>query len=331
MLLIISCHILQGLNLKIAFWINVGVQIFFFISGFLYGEKIVQNINEFYTRRIKKKLLPTLYIYIVILVLEKIFLHNSYPVKLVIGNFLGFGGFIGTFPIVSHTWFISYILLCYFLVPVFSCMFSSNGFNRNLILLISTLFFLFLLQTYNITIINTSWINNFILGYFYSKCCNTVKEKRIYKTIIFVLFSIIIPFAIIYQEGIRNAFPSFMNSHSKSIIEYGHVFLGCVLFIILYDFFTVINPKYNFVLRFSDDYSFYIYLTHQIFILKQFSVLFCTENLFINILFIILLSFVSGVLLKYISIVFEKCLDVILKQLKFFIKRGNETIWKIEN
>ena len=64
MLMIISCHILQGLNLRLAFWINVGVQIFFFVSGFLYGERVVLNIKDFYIKRTKKILLPTLYIYI---------------------------------------------------------------------------------------------------------------------------------------------------------------------------------------------------------------------------------------------------------------------------
>lgn len=54
MLMIISCHILQGLNNKWAFWVNVGVQIFFFISGFLYGKKDIDNIKTFYVGRLKK-------------------------------------------------------------------------------------------------------------------------------------------------------------------------------------------------------------------------------------------------------------------------------------
>jgi len=35
LLMIISCHIFQWLGYEAAFWINLGVQIFFFISGFL--------------------------------------------------------------------------------------------------------------------------------------------------------------------------------------------------------------------------------------------------------------------------------------------------------
>ena len=39
LLAIIICHILQGLNLEAAFWLNIGVQVFLFMSGYLYGQK----------------------------------------------------------------------------------------------------------------------------------------------------------------------------------------------------------------------------------------------------------------------------------------------------
>lgn len=42
-LMIISCHILQGLKYEAAYWVNLGVQVFFFISGYLYGKKEIKN------------------------------------------------------------------------------------------------------------------------------------------------------------------------------------------------------------------------------------------------------------------------------------------------
>ena len=38
-IMIVSCHFLQYFNLELAWWLNVGVQIFFIMSGFLYGNK----------------------------------------------------------------------------------------------------------------------------------------------------------------------------------------------------------------------------------------------------------------------------------------------------
>lgn len=40
MLCIVSCHILQGLEKEAAFWLNVGVQIFFVVSRiFIWQER----------------------------------------------------------------------------------------------------------------------------------------------------------------------------------------------------------------------------------------------------------------------------------------------------
>ena len=43
MLMIIACHICQHYEIELAFWFNVGVQVFFMISGFLYGQKDINN------------------------------------------------------------------------------------------------------------------------------------------------------------------------------------------------------------------------------------------------------------------------------------------------
>ena len=48
MCLIVTCHIMQrdnfasninGAHIEWAFWLNVGVQMFLFLSGYLYGKK----------------------------------------------------------------------------------------------------------------------------------------------------------------------------------------------------------------------------------------------------------------------------------------------------
>ena len=233
-------------------------------------------------------------------------MNNSYSKNIILGNFLGLGGFICNFSIVSHTWFISYILLCYFIIPVLQRLFSEKRFEINLVYLAGVFLSCLIIKMFNLTIINTSWINNYILGYFFSRCCHTNQERAIYKGIIYITFIMIIPFAVIYQEKINVNLPGFINSLSDVIIEYGHVFLGCVLFIALYDLIDVLKLPNNCILQFSDSYSFYIYLVHQIFILKSFSVLFCTKIMPLNILLIIVLSLIGGIILKLISYYIEK-------------------------
>lgn len=43
MLSIIICHIMQYLNIELAWWFNVGVQVFLCISGYLYSDRKISD------------------------------------------------------------------------------------------------------------------------------------------------------------------------------------------------------------------------------------------------------------------------------------------------
>lgn len=62
MVSIILCHLVQELNnitiAKTAQFFNVGVYIFLFLSGWLYGQKNIQNISEWFIGRVKRVLIP---------------------------------------------------------------------------------------------------------------------------------------------------------------------------------------------------------------------------------------------------------------------------------
>ena len=61
---IIVCHFMQYYGLLLAWWFNVGVQIFLCMSGFLYGGRDIKNPIAFYKKQIPKILIDY---YIVIL------------------------------------------------------------------------------------------------------------------------------------------------------------------------------------------------------------------------------------------------------------------------
>ena len=54
MIMIISCHILQGLNNNFAFWINTGVQLFFFVSAFYMEKRKLVILKNFIKKEWKK-------------------------------------------------------------------------------------------------------------------------------------------------------------------------------------------------------------------------------------------------------------------------------------
>lgn len=80
-LLIVACHILQGYENRWAWVLNVGVQVFFFISGFLYGKKDIQNSFVWWKGRIKKVYLPYLCYLILCIPLFWIFASEFISVK----------------------------------------------------------------------------------------------------------------------------------------------------------------------------------------------------------------------------------------------------------
>lgn len=58
LIMIVSCHFLQKLDNKWAWVLNIGVQIFFLISGYLYGFKQIDNWILWLIKRIRKVYIP---------------------------------------------------------------------------------------------------------------------------------------------------------------------------------------------------------------------------------------------------------------------------------
>ena len=55
---ILVCHILQSYDNQWAWVLNVGVQIFLVLSGFLYGHKNVDNWRIWFSSRLRKLYVP---------------------------------------------------------------------------------------------------------------------------------------------------------------------------------------------------------------------------------------------------------------------------------
>ena len=72
---IITCHIMQYLDVEPAWWFNVGVQIFLCISGFLYGkrDKISDDLT-FYKKNIIKILVDYYVVIIPVILLFMVFI-----------------------------------------------------------------------------------------------------------------------------------------------------------------------------------------------------------------------------------------------------------------
>ena len=77
MLSIIACHFCQYYNSEWAWWLNVGVQVFFIISGYLYGSKSIDEPILWLKKRFVKILTPY-YIFLTLAIIGYIMCHLTY-------------------------------------------------------------------------------------------------------------------------------------------------------------------------------------------------------------------------------------------------------------
>ena len=310
LLMIITCHIFQGLDNELAFWFNLGVQIFFFISGYLYGNKEVRDFKKFFKNKIIKILMSLSVLVLIMVIVEYFCFNHSYSKKFILANLLGFGGFYGTLDLLGNTWFVSYILICYLLTPVLQKLIKNNvNATKNLLILI-VLSILFM--EFDVMYINGIWLCNYIIGYYYGSNIKTKKKKRDFRYIILALITIVLPFSLCLKYDLINGIPNIIRSHRLLICSMEHTLLGCLLFLMFNFVLGKINIKDNYILRFSDKYSYYIYLVHQIFILNDMSLLNLTDYFMINIIIIFIMAILCGVILYWLCFLILKLSKTIL-------------------
>lgn len=87
MIMIISCHFMQYFEMELAWWFNVGVQIFFVMSGFLYGSRTIDKPIEFLCKQFRKILIPYWTIIISVSIIHKLFLPTVFSWEKVISAF----------------------------------------------------------------------------------------------------------------------------------------------------------------------------------------------------------------------------------------------------
>ena len=68
--LITSCHFLQYFDNWLAWWLNVGVQVFLFMSGYLYGKREITSDILFYKKQLRKILIPYYVVVVVFIIVE---------------------------------------------------------------------------------------------------------------------------------------------------------------------------------------------------------------------------------------------------------------------
>ena len=287
MFMIIICHMLQYFGCALAWWFNVGVQIFLCISGFLYGTKHITNVPRFYYNRIKKILVPYYVTILPFALLEAVFARNMFQWQ----NFARALILNSTLVGAEHLWFVPTIILCYIITPILQCYrdeYVGRQSKKILLMGISIMVVTIYFKLFN-HFFNPANICCYIIGYFIGSIKKVADFRMKYLTVCVGIIAFIGNAFQVFLEYVKH----FSFRGSEFIYSYCHVALGVFLFLFLKHIFDQgnlnNNRKTEKVLRLSDKYSYEIYLVHQLVILGPFSLMSITNSYFIN-LFIVVVA-----------------------------------------
>lgn len=306
MCMIVSCHFLQEFGNELAFWMNVGVQIFLCMSGYLYGNKKIENVTLWYKKQYLKIMKP---IWVLLTILTAVIIVSGMGQLSVTSlglSYLGVAGF-GTLPELTHTWFITYILCCYLITPLLQAIEIDRKENQRYFIF-KILFVLAVLEIFYLSrLVNLlpQYIACYIVGYYFAKHQmngdNGEKDIRIFTILTAGMAIVLLPLRLYVQYGNLDVGITGWDVIRTQITEWHHSLLGIALFFMLLWLFEKKKPKYRILLRYSDKYSYCIYLVHQVFIMGTFSILHITDFVVINVLIVILAILIAAIILKMLT------------------------------
>lgn len=303
--LIILCHITQWFGLEIAWWLNIGVQLFLLISGFLYGQKTIE-IKTFIVKRLKKLLIPYYVVFVVAVIMQFLFFRQYIEIKYALGGML----LRSTIKGGQHLWFVPTIILCYLITP-FLQEFRPNSSSKKQFTVYSVACFVFLsviLGVYQ-SFFNPAWISCYAIGYMIGiNNCDKLFDEKLILWVSGILATICNGIVIWCTYVKRISFTGY-----NYFCDYSHVILAVFLFIILKLIFDSIrfNNKVVHWLDVMDHYSYDTYLVHHFLILGPFSLMELTGNLPVNIIIILLAIVFLSILLNKIEAYIDKFIQMI--------------------
>ena len=311
MVLIILCHIVHlypfipgsGILGEV---LNVGVYTFLAISGYLYGQKNVDRFGSWFARRAGKVMLPSSLLSVAVFLGMTLVYRRFDPVSFLVyvTNLQGIAFFLPpkwTFfrqvsPLVP-LWFVTVIMLCYGLVPLFQKLRKRLPSFPVCLAIFAVLTFVCYAVGY-VTGIQLFYFLTFFIGY----CMGHFGETAALKPVPFAGFSVVMAGMQVLRLVLRSLYDG--AEIYQVFVGVSHMTLGIW---ILGAFFLLGRylPKQMLLLSQSpltmklDGISLYVYMTHNIFIVGALSPYRHTDNLLLSTALFFLLSFASAMALRW--------------------------------
>lgn len=296
--LIVLCHFCQAYDNKWAYVLNVGVQVFIVLSGFLYGHKIIDDWGAWYRKRLIKLYIPVSIFLTLILPLYLVFHREAFNIWGMLCNYCNLQGFpfvFGGIDLISgtrHLWFLTAIALCYLSTPFLQTLRDKADLFFPILCVVLLISYKFLPGTYAFII---SWIVLYSIGYMYA--CNSEKYSTLY------LFGIIVAFIAVLMFVHWNNVLAYFDKYGRIF----HDLLGCLILFGGFRFLCAFkNIRLHPCLSIIDKYSYHIYIVHYFLLIGPFSLAHITHNNHINVFIVVVAIVVFTILLVYLSNIFAK-------------------------
>lgn len=319
MIFIILSHFTQYFNNFFFLILNIGVQLFFILSGLLYGSKQIDNFKDWFKKRFNKIILPY-YLYVIIAFALLLIFGESFSILSDIWKYLLLiQGFFSSTILLGNLWFITFIVICYLIVPLLQKYdFSKEKGIIFYLKLFGILFLLLVLENLTLFYKLTSNLFCFIGAYYIARRYiynrkELPKYHFVFKLLNLILFPIVlIIFAFLQTVDLQGLPYYMMFLIARQLSPF--IFSISLFSFLTYIFDSIYNKKreryFNKILTFSDSNSYYIYLTHHLFVLTSLSLLEVTIYKPINVIIVLIATMVLSFLIK-----------LIISKLNIFFKR----------
>ena len=185
MLMIILDHLLPWKGIDNEHLLSVGVEIFLFISGYLYGDRVLDSFSKFMGGRVVK-LLPSLWIMALVVGIPTLYYDKQSKILTFIVYALNLQGLPFVFgsikkwpviPGIGQLWFITVIFICYIIMFFLKKYDVDKWIERNLYL--SSIIAIASIVICGLLKIRLTYIIIYFVGYYWKKCSDRLSIGRI--------------------------------------------------------------------------------------------------------------------------------------------------------
>ena len=312
MIFIVLCHIVEYFwfvpgHEVIGHFFDCGVPLFIFISGYLYGLRIIRNYKRFFIKRIVSVSCPAVLVSVFTMI-ALLIAGVSVSIPTVIAYLFDLEGllflnwsfvsrFFNQIDSLGPLWFTTIIMLCYLLIPLLQMVYKRLVLKKIGIFIFVAVGILIcvLVKPY----FELSYFLFYIIGYIAGK--NELMKKINLKWL--AIYSLIVCAAIIIRLILHNFFDD--TELYTTYAGLSHFVLG-IWFVVLYSWlnnrFSIMFKKISErkVTKTLDKYSYYIFLVHGVFCMGAFN-LFELMPLHFAVLLFLVATVSFAIIIRFLS------------------------------